>query len=252
MLKSFLISVTILVMGSVSFGGGNENGSGGDSYAIEFQALSKEFLQTLKEKHDSPVVSKWHLNLENYSRSVQGTLVRSQENLILDSQAVDAIKFPDGNPDSKDKSPMIILNRNRWRNSNLVDKLRLVVHEYFGIMKLEINDSTVSTDFSDLIVATFNRIRSSALFLQSNQFYGYGRLYGSLSQMDICDSSNVNFSLKYNEVKEEALGKCKLVFIHCDIEVHFEPVIDPSLYQARYCEFTSVATGVGAIGPVCH
>lgn len=121
MIKAFLFVLSITHAGHFT-------GNGGDSYAADFRYWEAALLQQLSQTQETLPFSIDHLQV-----IASKTIIQSEKELRLRGRLVDAINIPDP------LAPKIFINRQSWDLLNISQKLRLIYHEYLGLM--EIDDS---------------------------------------------------------------------------------------------------------------
>jgi hypothetical protein len=115
---------------------GNELGNGGDSYAQEFVAIGRDFLDRLRAAPDPAIP------LQRLSDAVENTSVITKDKLELRGAEVDAINYPG--------SKRIELNRARWKETGEKEKSSLALHEYLGIAGIDDSRYAVSGKYVEL------------------------------------------------------------------------------------------------------
>ena len=114
---------------------GNELGNGGDSFAQEFVAIGRDFLDRLRATPDPAIP------LQRLSDAIENTSVVTKDKLELRGAEVDAINYPD--------SKRIELNRARWKETGEKEKSSLALHEYLGIAGIDDGRYAVSGKYVD-------------------------------------------------------------------------------------------------------
>lgn len=210
---------------------GNEGAHGGDPYALEFVALGEIILNSLRE--GSLEQREITLDLQKFEDKLQTTLVYSAESekVILNGVEVSAINRED----------YILLNATRWRTMLLAEKMRLVMHEYLGILNVERDVYRVSEDFyMQLNTLAKNLIDAGN---SPGQYYGVCQAgLGLLETEMTCDKSS-SMVKKLNACAEhQALLRCKAELGNgCRRVGHFlEQKINPLSGMAS-CQVISIA-----------
>jgi hypothetical protein len=183
-LKFLLLSLSL-----TSFAlAGNEGGHGGDPYAYEFQMLGKALAKKLTsyEKNHSPILARWKLEANEFDATVDRVRVISKEpaDMILNGEEVDGINFPDQN--------LIKVNRARWREANLQERLTLSLHEYLGIIGIERDQYLASNDLLGMITEILTK-KDVSSFLIVQLFYGQCSVSPSLSEDSFCEPGSASF-----------------------------------------------------------
>jgi hypothetical protein len=236
-MKSLLL--TLLIFTSPFVFAGNDGGHGGDTYGKEFEELGRILHQTMLENSSSPVLAKWNVKPSLFLMAVESTLLRSAEGseVRLNGYEVDLINNSD--------THIILLNRTRWREKNLYDKLQIVLHEYLGIIKIEVDHYYASNDFSDILVKAYNNAKKIPYMTNANVFYGYQEITTSLGTTTICNPQTQVYKDALANAETVAMEKCKLNKLDCRvIERNIEPVISVLTIGYRYCSITVVADGM--------
>lgn len=120
----FLISLLLLPWGAKA----GQEGHGGDIVVSEFLIYANEVGDSLQGLLEFQLPSSDFI--KEYNDAVADTKVSSEDRVYLSAVEVDAINFP-----SID-DPRIIINRERWLDPrlNIIQRKRLVLHEYLSIM----------------------------------------------------------------------------------------------------------------------
>lgn len=121
-------------------------GNGGDPNSLEFVAVGRQIHTLLLSwpKTALPEVAAGDLNLIIDQSEVQTT----DKPLFEKDQPVAAKNFP--------KKKLILVNISAWQGlSGSIDKrMALVLHEYLGLLGIEVNSYTVSSKFMNILVQT--------------------------------------------------------------------------------------------------
>ncbi len=139
-----LVLVVGIVMSATAFAGGATTvGGGGDHYSAQFIELGRGISRALFSHSLSGV------NPELFKRAVETTKVNSQQKLALNGNIVDAINYPN--------TKQIIQSRESWDKmaGNWSQRVRLVLHEYLGIMNLDDSSYQISNQFDPSWVISF-------------------------------------------------------------------------------------------------
>ena len=106
---------------------GWEVGSGGDAYAGQFVEFAYEISDILR---DSPITE---VSAADFEQAIRKTKVASFDALTLNENTVDARNFADALP------PRIEMSRSSWDRlqDNRLEKIKLVLHEFLGILKID-------------------------------------------------------------------------------------------------------------------
>ena len=233
-IMKYLSLLLIVLFTNTSFAG-NDGGSGGDTYAKEFEMLGRALADTFKQNENHPVLQKWRLKSSLFELAVNTTLLRSSDGseVVLDSYEVDAINY--------ENKRLIVINQDRWRQKSLLQKLELTLHEYLGILGIEKGNYIVTNELSDLIVQTYNRVKKSNSNLL-NLFYGNQKIVSPVNSSVICDSNSAAYKDAIELAKNEALAKCSLQSKKCDIlMVTTEQKISSVMIGYKYCSVTAIA-----------
>lgn len=215
--------------------GGNDGGSGGDTYAKEFEMLGRALYKTFDQHQNHPLFVKWHLKPSLFELAINTTLLRSEDGstVILDNYEVDGINYQNRR--------LIVINQDRWKQKTLLQKLELVLHEYLGILGIEKGNYIVTNEFTDFIVETYNRIKASSQ-KDVNLYYGSQKVISPLNSSAICDESSRTYTDALELAKQEALSKCKLYEKRCSIQsIDVKPVISAEIIGYKYCSITAIA-----------
>lgn len=197
-MKHLLLSLVLLV--TLNSQAADEGPHGGDTYAYEFSLLARNLVSFTSEKE-----------LKSIENLISVVKVYSDDSGLVqvNGQVVDAINYP--------SKKMIILNRNRWREKTLREKLILVIHEYFGVQKIEL-DTFEITHLYDLEI---NKVISFILEnkAQSISYFSMERAYKPLYEnKDSCNLKIKNVSRAIEKAREDALNKCeKETSLPCEV-----------------------------------
>lgn len=121
MKKTVLLIFTLILFGTTAWAG-NTVANGGDVVAADFAQRARKLINGYKEKRFQ---EEYRPIIANLKRVLLTTKVRSEENLKLDSQEVNAINIPAEN--------LIIVNRSTWDDLKSKEKYFLILHEYLWI-----------------------------------------------------------------------------------------------------------------------
>ncbi len=230
----FLNKIFVLLLTSTICFAGNEGGNGGDSYGEEFESLGHELIKSMNSPAYQLILEKWKLTPELLEDTIKMVILRSSEEAALGGFDVDGINYNDGQP--------MVISRSRWRQNNLLQKLKIVLHEYFGVLKIEINHYTASSEFSDMIRETYIRIKRSNEELNLDYYYGYKQVMSPLSAGVICDKTSKEFTDKLVAAQTLAINDCESNNKICVIKnVDIKDVISTKAIGLKYCEITAVA-----------
>lgn len=192
---------------------GNEGGHGGDTYSQEFSSIGLELAKTFKDINITRM-GEYKFSYASFKKAVQNVNLSSDEkdkvyiekrlvdtngHVTIVKEEKDAINYPDQN--------RILINRTRWREAVLAQKIQLVMHEYFGILNVERDNFNVSYEFKDVLVTTLNRILAEPDLLLTNLFYGRCVKAPPLSrQGKICEDNKKEL---IECATEQATSRCK-------------------------------------------
>lgn len=170
-MKRFIIVFSVLIFSLASLAG-NEGGHGGDPvYAFEFQTIGKIIGEELAKLPTNSLLQ-YKFTATEFIESVRSVLVvpAPKEDCYKDGTEFPALNFVNEPP----MLSKIKVNKNRWREFSLFEKIKLVMHEYFGIIGVERDNYNVSTNFVEFIKAVEKRIKldPSLQDLEINIFYG--------------------------------------------------------------------------------
>ncbi len=211
---------------------GNEGGHGGDPYAAEFFIIGKISGAFLVELHQdisvlSSISGVSFLKVVEQSRIVSA----SSEDMILNGYEVGAINFP--------SSQIIKVNSKIWRRLNLEQKIQLVLHEYLGLMSIELDTYTVSAGLRDWTHKLSQHIASEPYFknFNVNMFFGNCSAAVALGQAVTCDQTSANFAKATMCAEAQAETFCRLSGNKKCEQISFEAkeLIDSKLIGFRQC-----------------
>jgi hypothetical protein len=122
---------------SASFRFGNDQGNGGDVYALEFVRTGERLVQLMKYDGIKAV------DLERLGRAVDHAVVESTEKrLKLKGVRKDAVNF------KKKRKMHIVFDRTRWKEMTKGERAALVLHEYLGLIGAEAASYQFSRELS--------------------------------------------------------------------------------------------------------
>jgi hypothetical protein len=236
---SIFTALALILFSSLSLAG-NEGGHGGDLYSMEFVTLGKILLTglTKTESVNSQLFAKSKFSLGSFRIAIANTRVVSAEGseVQLRGHEVDGIN----NSDLKN----ILLNRTRWREDDLLERLKLTLHEYFGILAVEQDSYDVSIEFEPLLKEIARKMTETGATdgLMANLYYGRALLIPGLTQSLTCDSNSAEFAQYVAFSRSQAESKCLLSGKKtCQlISQTAVPVISTQTMGLRYCEISTV------------
>lgn len=215
---------------------GNEGGHGGDPYSLEFVTLGKTLAEALQrsEGANSELFKKWHFTARQFAQAVGVVRVVSEEGaqVVLRGYEVDAINKP--------ALSEILVNRTRWREADLHQRLQLVLHEYFGILGVEQDHFLASVDFAEQVsdwTQDLLKNKKSENFM-ANFFYGRCISIPALDDSVTCNADSTRFAQAQSCAQNQAQGKCRLSGnSECAISsASYSPKVSTSPMGLRYCE----------------
>lgn len=220
-----------------AFAQGNEGGHGGDTYVIEFATLGKLISAGFNSFSDETLKQNYFTK-EAFEMVVKTVKIasHSKEEMLLEGEEVDAINFPD-----KD---LIKINRDRWRELSLEGRIKLVMHEYFGILGVERDHYKVSLNFLSFTQMLAKEIASTPDYknLSVNLFYGQCNLFPPFTSSQICNSQSQELIKAQACSTQKALAKCTIAEkTNCSIvETIVNPVLSTRHIGLRYCEILTI------------
>jgi hypothetical protein len=238
-----LVVVSVLVFNAELLCAGNEAGYGGDSYGEEFVSLADEIIKELSNPQYSTLLKENRVSLSELrgrlnviARSDEGEDVKllTQINGRVEEEEVDAINFPESN--------RVKLNRTRWRGKSLYAKLKLTLHEFFGLLSIERDHWAVSMRFKEVLSDLSRRLL--------NQASGPVRYHGRVAvgppmnvMGDVCSETQPHVIEAVTQAKVQAIGFCQTEQNRvCSIKLtEIEAVWDKKTPGYIYCEVRTVA-----------
>jgi hypothetical protein len=141
---SRIISISTLLLVPISSFAGPSGSGGGDIYSQEFVTTGYDILQRLSA---SPIAG---VDVSKLAQAVANVTVNSQDSLMLNGHAVDAINYPDEVP------PHIEMSRAAWdrMKTQPEEHTFLVLHEYLGILKIDDTHYQVSHQIDQAKICT--------------------------------------------------------------------------------------------------
>lgn len=238
-MKNLVLSFSLFLVLGFSFANafaGNEGAHGGDPYGLEFATLGDE-LSKLLNKYETvhpDLFQKYHFTALRFASSVKSTRLVSGEgsDVILNGNEVDAINTP--------QLSQILINRTRWRESELSARVKLVLHEYFGILAVEQDRYNASLDFKEFTELAIQEIKQkipSSSFMV-NLFYGRCLSVPSLVQTSTCDDDPARLAQAKSCALAQAEGSCRISGrSQCRlVSMSPTPTISTAVIGLRYCE----------------
>jgi hypothetical protein len=240
-MKSVLASLLYVVLFATVAHAGNEGGHGGDPVAMEFNAVAVEIARDLQtEEQSNPALfRKWKLSATLFQKAVEQTIVvsRDHEDMRLNENEMDAIN-------SDPKYPNIIrINRIRWYEDALRAKIKLALHEYFGVLNVERDIFPATTDFSDFIDREVRRLESKT----ANGDFGFNRFYGQCA--DVPEIASATICVSGDRLKAAETCALSQAQAHCRfadhdqcalVQVTYSPKISRTVMGLRYCEVVAI------------
>lgn len=217
---------------------GNEGGHSGDLYVLEFSTLA-QFIADQLTKDIVNSIGNEKLTIETFQNTVESVKVISadKDRVVLNGAPVDAINFS--------QQKLILVNRDHWREMNLHQKIKVVLHEYFGILDIEKSKWTKSVKLIDFTFNLSQQIASDIRYadLMINFNYGLVRIHPPLTAAATCDTSSRDYIDAQRLAEAEAKNKCivnKLGGTCSRIKTTYSSIISTTLIGYRYCEIVSV------------
>jgi hypothetical protein len=242
-LKTYLILVGVMQTLFIPLPGalaGNEGAHGGDPYGLEFQTLGHSVLDALSANDPNlqKLELKWHFTATDFANALQSVHVVSGEHnqVILNGNEVDAINNESNN--------QILVNRTRWREDDLISRVQLVLHEYFGILNVERDRYDASFEFAFLTQAVAKKISSQDANheFMANLFYGFSESIPALTDESTCKAGSDSLTQATARAESEAQNKCLLSGkSKCSlVSTTYDPKLSETEMGLRYCEITSI------------
>jgi hypothetical protein len=213
---------------------GNEGGHGGDSYAAEFVWVGFEIAAHLDRPEYAKLRTAVDLEPGALKQVISQTLVYSAEpnNVKIGEEIVEAINFPNG---------PIRMNRVSWREASLIHKLKVVLHEYFAYLKIELDTYEVSSRFDSAL----QTLAARKLIEKSEFIRYYGTAVGSpplnaggsmcsAGQPWVREARQLASSIAEERCKLERATSCTAIaFIPREVQSTVMPGF-------QYCEITAI------------
>ncbi len=188
----------------LKFSRGNEGGHGGDPYASEFYILGKICAASLAESNQE-ILKTLSADGESFLKTVNQSRIVSanSEDMILNGYEVGAINFP--------SSQIIKVNSKIWKRLNLDQKIQLVLHEYLGLMSIELDTYNISSNLRKWTHELSEYIANEPQFknLNVNMFFGNCSAAVPLQQASTCDASSVNYAKALTCAQAQAETLCR-------------------------------------------
>lgn len=212
---------------------GNEGGHGGDPYSLEFFTIGKELSKEIAKPENAKLIAKFGHTHQEFSDAVKSVRVVSDEPeaVRLRGSEVDAINYH--------LESRILVNRARWRQSDIVTRTKLVLHEYFGIIDVERDSYSASIEFSKMSIKVAKGIeKNPALSGIANLYYGRCINVPSLNAAEICPSNDVAIATLKSCALTQAEGNCRLNSRSKCTQISLEvlPKVSSAVLGLRYCE----------------
>ncbi len=199
-----VFAICLIVSSERGFGrSGNEGAHAGDIYADEFVELGQMLSELLSSPALSNLVRGSGFSAEEFARTVNRTKVFSREpsDVQLNGFDVSGLNHEQGGP--------IVINRKDWREGRIIQRLRLVLHEYFGIMNVERDHYNVSVKF----ISALEQLASRLLAKNGHNalFYGVAVASPPLSFMGrVCDNSEPWYLAATKYAMDQSSSRCAL------------------------------------------
>lgn len=240
-MKNWILTLLLALAVSPAHAG-NEGPHGGDMYAREFTALAaivaKDFRLT-----PPPAMTKWSLTADQFDGAIKSTWVVSapETDVAINGNEVDATNAHETN---QGFPYTIRISRERWREADLLAKLKLVVHEYFGVLNIERDSYPASLDFAGELARVAERIRKSpeAATLMVNLFYGHSTYIPRMGSVDVCDYNAPDFIAAVNSSRTQAQNKCAIAGgKSCAVvDEQIKSIVSSTMIGFRYCDIEIV------------
>lgn len=237
MKKFFLVIFSLVSLSSVATRageGGNEGGHGGDPYALEFVSIAKIISQNLPsaEKANPSLFRRWGLTSQKFREAIRVTRVVSKTKLFLRGQEVDAIN----------NMSVIFVSRARWREASILQRVRLVFHEYLGIIGTERDHYDASVEFAPLLRAITKSVEGSKA-VESNLFYGNISFIPALGQIKICSPTSAAYKEALAAARIQSKNRCLMSGkAECQlVSESAEEIISTETVGLRYCDITVIS-----------
>lgn len=233
----YFITLIFSIFSSINVVAGNEGGHGGDTIALEFRLIGDIINQELSQLDDLKL-RKLNFSKSEFEKAYKSVRVVSAPGYEckLNYEEVDAINFPE--------QSKIKVNSDRWVQKNIEAKVRLVFHEYLGIIGAERDSFEVTNQLLEFLSYISNLIRKkeSLQSMDINLFYGKCQYFPSVSSTSICDVTAEGFKLAQVCANNQAAASCRLGGREgCEtIDTKFTPVIRTDLIGLRYCEILTI------------
>ncbi|MDD0851640.1 hypothetical protein HBN50_00980 [Halobacteriovorax sp. GB3] len=174
---------------------GNDGPNGGDSYGSEFASIGFELAKSLTKLENNII------DANAFLKATEEVVVYSDEGkyVKVNGQLVDALNFP------KDKK--ILISRKRWREMTISQKIRLVFHEYLGIIDNERNVYKTSIKFNKFFDEQVSILKEKNI----QPYYGSCQAKHALAYYGpACSNNTQEVKQAILCAKQEALQKCSL------------------------------------------
>lgn len=180
---------------------GNEGAHAGDIYADEFFELGQMLSDLLKTREMAELVGQSGFSAEEFALAVRRTKIFSREpgRVQVDNHSVSGSNYENGGP--------ILIDRKDWREGRIIQRLRLVLHEYFGIMNVERDHYNVSVRF----IAALEQLASRLLERNAHNalFYGVAVASPPLNFMgSVCANSEAWFLTAKKYATDQSRNRC--------------------------------------------
>ncbi len=226
----------LLFVFTSAFSAGNEGGHGGDPYALEFATIGDELSKLLRayEPGHAGLFANYHFTAAQFAKAVVETRIVSNEgnSVLLRGNEVDAINTPE--------KLEVLINRTRWRESDLSARVKLVLHEYFGIIGVERDRYDASIAFKEFTALATQEIglKSPTSTFMVNLFYGRCISVPSLVQASTCEDDPAKLAQAESCARAQAEGSCRLSGkSQCIVmSTSQTATISTTVVGLRYCE----------------
>lgn len=162
-------------------------GHGGNSLAQDWVTHGYKALKVLESL---PADKRFNVDLDQFSQMIRNASVKPVSKLPI--QGKDAVNFP------KETPPQIEFSQSRWATLSDDQKTALTMHEYFGLMGVEVDQYSISAAVmaNASVVRNYdNSLDPIPLFEQS---FDYGREGVSFQEAQkLCDQQKAMYRNRY-------------------------------------------------------
>jgi hypothetical protein len=145
-MKKLFLAMIVLV-GQLTFAGGDNVGNGGDLCELRFQNVRNDIASWIINGGSSGLNLSKEISLNKYNNKMLSSISQARVSCVEEKLFVGSAEKTCKNQVNQQGTPIITCNIERFMNSNESDQYVLVHHEYAGLSGFEINEDEGSNYF---------------------------------------------------------------------------------------------------------